>query len=62
MREGERDVGRDKQDFDSSNSPGKDVSAEEVSVVEVDIKLRGKNITLVQTISLIIGKTIEMWP
>ena len=48
--------------FYSSKCPGQDLITEEVSVVQVDILLRGRNSTLVQRISLIIGETIEMWP
>lgn len=61
-RERERGRGGYKRDFDSSKSPGQDLSAEEMSMVQVDILIQGSNSTLVQPISLIIGKIIEIWP
>ena len=60
--EGEREKERDKGDFDSSNSPGQYVIANVVSVVQLYIQLQGSNNILLQHISLIIGKTNELWP
>ena len=60
--ERERARGGDKGYFDSSNSPGQDLSTTVVSVVQLDIRLRGRNSTLVQSISLSIGEIVEMRP
>ena len=57
-----RESGVYKEDFDSSKSSGQDLSTDEVSVVQVDIQIQGRNSTFVQRTSFIIGKTIEMRP
>ena len=60
-REKERDrkSERDKGDFDSSHSPGKDNISMEVSVFQKDIRHNGQTSTLVPDNSLLLGLTHE---
>ena len=62
QRETERE--RHKGDFDSSNSPGQDLSTKQVPVFQEDIQHMGKkkNSTLVAGSSLLLGLTLEMCP
>ena len=60
--ESESESERERKDFNSSKSPGQDLSTEQVSVVQVDIRLQGRNSSLVHESSILIGMTLEMWP
>ena len=59
--EKKREKGDVKGDFDINNSPGQDLSTEELSVAQEDIHLQGRESALAQPISLIIEETIELW-
>lgn len=52
---------RETGNFDSRNSPGHALSAEQVSVFHVDIWFQGRNRTLDTESSLLIGMTLENW-
>lgn len=55
-KEGESDI------FDSSKSPGPDLSSKHVSVFQVFMHLHERNSTMVQGISLLISLTLDMSP
>lgn len=48
--------------FNSSNSPGHDLSTEQVSVVQVDIRLQGRNSTLVPEYSTLFASFLKCGP
>lgn len=53
---------REKGDFDSSNSPGHELSANHVSVFLEDIGQKGKTSTIAPDFSLSFGVTLERCP
>ena len=58
----DRQTGRQNDFIDSSWSSGKYHSMEQLSVIQVDIEFQGRNRKLVTDSSLLIVRTLEMWP
>ena len=58
----EREKEKYKGDFDLRNSKGHYLSAVHVSGVQQDIRLQGRNSTVVPDLSLLIGMTLEICP
>ena len=52
-------IKRERGGFASRNSPREGLSPEHMAVVQVDIRLQGRNSTLVPDFSLLIGMIIE---